>query len=149
MTGYEFAEIVLAAIVALVIATFSCVLMIRDYALKYTLAMERGKNISNETAARQRVPIVGSHVKFQDEHGVEHDAVVIAIHNPQMLTLAVTGNVDPDMKQYFSDIEKGAFIAHTNIQPLHGFDYGYTEEELRSLGFAEEYNDLYHYSRVN
>jgi hypothetical protein len=111
--------------------------------------MERGKKISKDIAAKPMVPIVGSHVKFQDETGVKRDAVVIAIHNPKMFTLAVTGSDDTDMNQYFRDIEKGAFIAHINMNPLYGSNYGYTEEELRSHGVPEKYDELHHYGHVN
>jgi hypothetical protein len=149
MTANAFADIILAAIAMLAIAAFVSVLMIRDYALKYRQAMERGKIISKEITARLMVPIVGSHVKFQDEKGVERDAVVIAVHNPKMLTLAIVGNDGPDMVQFFKDIERGALVSHINLPPGYGLTYGYTEEELRSCGVPEKYDDLHHYSHVN
>jgi len=149
VTGYVCTDIILAAIVTLVIAAVASVLIIRDYALKYRQVVERGKKISKKTATKQMLPIVGSHVKFQDETGVDCDAVVIAIHNPKMFTLAVTGSDNTDMNQYFWDIEKDAFTAHGNMHPLYGFNYGYTEEELRSYGVTEKYNELRHYSHVN
>jgi predicted small secreted protein len=149
VTGYVFTDIILAAIVTLVVAAVASVLIIRDYALKYRQAVERGKKISKKTTAKQMLPIVGSHVKFQDETGVDCDAVVIAIHNPNMFTLAVIGSDNTDRNQDFRDIEKDAFTAHGNIHPLYGFNCGYTEEELRSYGVTEKYNELLHYSHVN
>jgi hypothetical protein len=149
MTGNAFADIILAAIAVLAIAAFSSILMIRDYALKFRQATDRGKINSKEITVKTMIPIVGSQVKFQDEKGVERDAVVIAVHNPKMLTLAIAGNDGPDMVQFFKDLEKGALVSHINLPPGYGLTYGYTEEELRSCGISEKYDALHYYSHTN
>ncbi len=149
MTGNAFADIILAAIAVLAIAAFVSILMIRHYALKYRLAMDRVKKKSKEITAKTMTPIVGSHVQFQDEKGVERDAVVIAVHNPKMLTLAFVGNDGPDRVQFFKDLERGALVSHIDLPPGYGLTYGYTEEELRSCGVSEKYDALHHYGHNN
>lgn len=133
---------------AFVVATFAIGFMIRDYALKYRQAIARGNKIAPKIVERPMTPVLGSHVNFRDAQGIEHNALVIAVHNPKTLTLAITDNDDPNIEQYFSDIERGASVMHVNL-PVHTFSYEYTEEERRPYGVPEQSNYLHNHIHVN
>ncbi len=149
MTGNAFADIMLAVFATFVIAAVAFILIVRDYALKYRKVLEEREKVARETPVKRRISLVGSHVILRDDNGVEHDAVVTAVHNRKMLTLAFIGADGIDIDQYFRDIEKGLYATPVSMHQMSGHIYGYSDDEPSARGVAEKYNQLHDFSHFN
>ena len=150
MTGHALAIIIIiAAMATCAIAATAIILMLRNCALKYKQTGARGNKTAREIVEGPTTPVLGSRVKFQDAQGIEHDAIVISVHNPKMISLAIADNDDPNAEHYLRNIEKGLPALHITLPLVHRYSYEYTEEERRRYGIPEQSNDLHHHSHIN